>query len=321
MDTESGTIIVTGGLGFIGKNFAHQASTQFKEKIILDKFTYASDLDFYYSVLRPLGWKLTVGDVKHVSTSLNNVKCSSNVLIVNFAAESHVDRSFKNAKQFLDANAFGTLSLLDFCRDYGHKLLHISTDEVYGEITGVGVSEDALLNPTNPYSASKAAADLLVQTYITCFGVDAKIIRANNIFGNRQYFEKVIPKAMYRASKSMPFEVHGAKNLRRHFLHTSDFYAAIMKILISWFDSDERIFNIRADSVIGIHQLVEHIYNFYEADLDLISTGKDRPFNDSEYQVDDKKLRNLGWEPKVDFWSALDTLCSDNDIFCGNEET
>ena len=198
-----------------------------------------------------------------------------------------------------------------------NKLLHISTDEVYGEITGVGVKESALLNPTNPYSATKAAADILVQTYIRCFKVDAKIVRANNIFGERQYFEKVIPKAMYRACANKPFRIHGSKNLKRHFLHTKDFYSALSLIYKKWEENTNQIFNIGAEQAIPIRELVSYIYGLYKRNNNLISVGEDRPFNDVEYQVNDELIRSLGWYPKASFWDEIDQLCRKNDIFVG----
>ena len=301
-------VIVTGGLGFIGKNFCRSKYDNFSIKIIFDKITYASDLEFYFLTLKPLGWKLVVGDLNDIETfeKLTGLK---KCLVVNFAAESHVDHSFESAQHFMRSNALGTLSVAQFCQKNQYKLLHISTDEVYGEVTEIAADEQTLLNPTNPYSASKASADLLVQTYRKTFSLDAKIIRANNIFGHRQMSEKVIPKAIKYAYSQRKFSIHGSKLLSRHFLHTDDFSNALIAIIISWDDIETYIFNIAADESIEIRKLVKIIYQFCDADIELITIGTDRLFNDTDYKINDKVLRKLGWRPEIKFLPALKTLC------------
>ena len=302
-------IIVTGGLGFIGKNFCLEMAHRFQKKYIIDKLTYASDLDFYYEKLKEIGWELIVADVCEIDQAFRpSVKSA---VVINFAAESHVDESFENVDKFIMSNALGTQKVIDFCIKNDHKLLHISTDEVYGEQVSKAVDEKQLFNPTNPYAASKAAADLFVQTYITCFQLSAKIVRANNIFGPRQLAEKVIPKAIVSASKNEVFRLHGSKEIRRHFLHTTDFNRAILVILNSWNIDKNLIYNISSDSDISIKDLVTKIYEYMEADPMLVVSGKDRPFNDSNYSIDDSKLRSLGWSPQKDFWEEIHKLCSD----------
>jgi dTDP-glucose 4,6-dehydratase len=309
-------IIITGGLGFIGKNFACEVSAEFDRKIIIDVVTYASDLDFFYSMLKPLGWELIVADINEIQ-NIPALQTLENPIIINFAAESHVDRSFSNAKHFLMTNTAGTLAVLEFCRRQKFKLIHISTDEVYGEVTGVGACENSPLMPTNPYSATKAAADMLVQTFTKCFSVNAKIIRANNIFGSRQLVEKVIPKAIMKAGQKEPFFIQGKKDLSRHFLHTKDFSRALMKILETWASCEHQIFNIAADNVVSIRTLVETIYSYQDAPLNLIQFGPDRPFNDSEYCIDDSRIRSLGWRPLECFEHKLRELCFDGEFFEG----
>ena len=317
---NSKNIVITGGLGFIGKNFASQVSKEFDRKIIIDIITYASDLDFFYSQLKPFGWELIVADINNIE-NISALHILENPIIINFAAESHVDRSFSNAKKFLVANTAGTLAVLEFCRHKNFKLIHISTDEVYGEVTGVGACENSPLMPTNPYSTTKAAADMLVQTFTKCFAVDAKIIRANNIFGSRQLVEKVIPKAIMRASKKEPFFIQGKKDLSRHFLHTKDFSRALMKILKTWTSSEHQIFNISANDMISIKTLLETIYSNQDAPLDLIQFGPDRPFNDSEYCIDDTRIRSLGWRPLECFEDKLRELCDNKEFFEGQHFT
>ena len=301
-------LIVTGGLGFIGKNYCALEEKWNCDKVILDKVTYASDLDFYYEHLKPRGWRLLVADTSDLnSLPPDSFFCKS--LILNFAAESHVDRSFSNAAVFLRSNALGTLNLVEKALKSSSRLLHISTDEVYGEILTDSVDESAVLNPTNPYSATKAAGDILVQTYIKCFGLQAKVIRANNIFGPRQLDEKVIPKAIHAALQGDIFYVHGTKDLRRSFLHSSDFAAALDIVLDSWQESEFNLFNVAGEVDVSIRELVERIYTFCGADLSLIKIGEDRPFNDGAYQINDQRLRQLGWKPRANFWVELKDLC------------
>ena len=303
-------IIVTGGLGFIGKNFCESVSEIYVKKFVIDKVTYASDLDFFYEVLKPKGWKLIVADIVDIENYRHILE--QNHLVVNFAAESHVDSSFNNVDRFTHSNTLGTQKVIEFCLKYHHRLLHISTDEVYGEQAGAAVDETHILSPTNPYSATKAAADLFVQTYIKCFNLDAKIVRANNIFGPRQLVEKVIPKAIFCAQNQLEFQLHGTKEIRRHFLHTSDFNNALQIIVQSWDQSSHRIFNIASDNDVSIRELVEKIYKLFSITCDKIEIGQDRPFNDQQYAINDDRLRQLGWSPSRDFWIEIQKLCSEN---------
>lgn len=303
-------IVVTGGLGFIGKNFCASVSEKYVGKFIIDKVTYASDLDFFYDVLKPKGWKLIVADIVDIGNYRNNLV--QNCLVVNFAAESHVDSSFSNVDRFTHSNALGTQKVIEFCLNNHHRLLHISTDEVYGEQAGAAVDETHILAPTNPYSATKAAADLFVQTYIKCFNLDAKIVRANNIFGPRQLVEKVIPKTILHAQNQLNFQLHGSKEIRRHFLHTSDFNNALQIIVQSWDQSSDRIFNIASDNDVSIRELVQKIYNLFSLGSDKIEIGPDRPFNDQQYAINDDRLRRLGWRPTRDFWIEIDKLCAES---------
>ena len=312
-------IIVTGGLGFIGKNFCRYVSGEFDNKLIIDKITYASDLDFFYTELKPKGWELIVGDVVNIEELVVGLPNLNRHLIINFAAESHVDNSFSNASKFLYSNGMGTLALLDFCRTHKNKFLHISTDEVYGENSGIGLTEDAALNPTNPYAATKAAADILVRTYIKSFKVDAKIVRANNIYGNRQLVEKVIPKAIYSAKNKKQFLLHGSKDLKRHFLHTDDFSEALLTVLGHWLEKRDVVYNVGANESVEIRKLVKYVYSTLNADPKLIQIGADRPFNDIEYEVNDDLIRGIGWSPKKDFWLEIHRICQSGSIFLGGQ--
>ena len=301
-------ILVTGGLGFIGKNFCALNSDRYQSKFILDKVTYASDLDFYHEVLKPAGWVLIVSDIVEIN-KVDYLRKVENLTVVNFAAESHVDASFGNSDLFYQSNVFGALRTSEFCLANNYSLLHISTDEVYGEQVSDKASEEDPLTPTNPYSAAKAAADILVQTYIKCFNLNAKILRPTNAYGPKQLNEKVIPKAIDAALNNEQFFIHGYKDLARHFLHVNDLSEGIQKVLDNWNEDMHTVYNISGAHVIKIRELVEFIYKFYDRNLGLIAVTDDRPFNDEMYNIDDQKIRNLGWSPQEDFWQNIELLC------------
>ena len=314
-------LLVTGGLGFIGKNFCKLNNLLCDEKIIIDKFSYASDLNFYIKELKPVGWKLIIEDISNIE-NIKALQGYDEIDILNFAAESHVDNSFELSELFLKENTMATLKLLNYVKSSISKirLLHISTDEVYGAVDNHPATELSRLNPTNPYSASKAAGDLLAQTYKTCFSVNLKIIRANNIFGPGQLEEKLIPKAIVFSKRRENFYLHGSKKIKRHFVHVHDFTSAIEIIFKQWEIESFHIYNISGDESYFISDVVDKIYS--ENGLDpneFIKIGEDRPFNDIEYKVDDTRLRALGWKPKIIFWEELSKLNRENSILSNNK--
>ena len=309
------TALVTGGLGFIGKNFVRDVSDRYENIIIIDKFSYASDIDFYKKYNSSSALVLQrVAELKLEPY----VALYGTIDIYNFAAESHVDRSFENGPTFVESNVLDACHLLEEVKKFRDsvRLIHISTDEVYGECNHIAAEEGDLFNPTNPYSASKAAADLLVQTYKKCFLINAITIRANNVFGEGQYFEKLIPKAIYRAANSLKFELHGDGKMQRHFLHTSDFSLALINLVSIWDELDEDIFNIAGDDELTIHEVVSLVYGNFDLDPQnfLVFKG-DRPFNDKRYLVSDIRIRATGWEPKANFELELKQLCATHAYF------
>lgn len=316
------SLLVTGGLGFIGKNFCLNILNNlnilpdYTNKIIIDKNTYASDLDYYNKNLSN-DWELIIDSCANIKNYINQ---NESYDIIHFAAESHVDNSFTNARYFFQANVIDTLEMLEVLRNNpkNYRLIHISTDEVYGEQVNEPATEMSPLTPTNPYSASKTSADILVQTYKKCFQIDTKIIRANNIYGDYQLVEKVIPKAIFLARQKKQFFLHGSKSLKRHFLHTKDFSQAIYMLLCQWENINYDIFNIAGDNSYFIKDIVKKIYEMSNLDpKHFIKTGDDRPFNDTEYKVNDKIIRSLGWSPKVDFWDELKDIHLRNAVLEG----
>jgi UDP-glucose 4,6-dehydratase len=291
-------IVITGGAGFIGSHVVERMAEEFPnaEMAILDKMTYAADIDNIDHMLLRGHRRLHVGDVadfEFVRRVTEKADC-----VLHLAAESHVDNSFGNSLHFTHSNTLGTHSILEACRiNNVRNLIHVSTDEVYGEIAeGMHVESD-LLDPTNPYSASKAAADMLVNSYVHCFKMPIISVRANNIYGTRQYPEKIIPRFTMLGLTGHKFTMHGNGQNRRRFLAAQDFASALV-LLISKGAQGE-IYNIGSDdefSNLDIARMIsEHLNLRIESPIAFVD---DRPFNDCRYAIDSSKLKALGWVAK-----------------------
>ncbi len=289
-------LVITGGLGFAGKNFYLLNRHKWKNIIIIDKNTYASDLK-YFKKIKLKNHKLVLADIckKH----LYEKYIDKNTILIHFAAESHVDKSFNSSLNFTINNTFGSHVLLEICRKKKpKKIIFISTDEVYGE-TFKYKNEKSLLEPTNPYSASKAGADLLAQTYIKSFSLPIIIIRSNNLYGNRQFSEKIIPAIIKALVSNKKVSIHGKGQTSRHFLHINDFCNAINIIIAK--SKLREIYNIRGRKCYKILDLMKKMSKVANLDYKKHFTFiKDRPFNDKVYKISVSKLRKLGWtENKV----------------------
>ncbi len=290
-------ILITGGAGFIGSHVVERMMKEYPEAIfyILDKMTYAADIRNLDGLLDWQRCHLIVGDLTDFelcSRITRDMDC-----VLHIAAESHVDNSFGNSLQFTRSNTLGTHCLLEACRINGvPRIIHVSTDEVYGEIAEGAHTEKDLLNPTNPYSASKAGADMMAISYIHSFKLPITIVRGNNIFGIRQYPEKIIPKFILLALSGRKMTIHGNGKNRRRFLAVEDFAEAL--VLLLHVGKRGEIYNI------GTHDEYEN------ADIARMLCGllglrfeesvayiEDRPFNDFRYALDSTKLESLGWAP------------------------
>lgn len=293
-------ILLTGGAGFIGSHVFEKLAHQYpsSEIIILDKMTYAADYENISRSIKSGQRVLTVGDVCDFTLCKELTK---NVdIIFHLAAESHVDNSFGNSLVFSTSNTLGSHTLLEAARLNEVPLfIHVSTDEVYGEISEGSFNENDVLNPTNPYSASKASADMFVNSYRHSFNMPIITVRANNIYGVRQYPEKIIPKLILQMIRGNKLTLHGTGQNVRHYLSARDFADAL--ILVAESGNAGEIYNIGSSDEYKNIEIAEMICEYFESDKnEKIVFIEDRPFNDSRYSIDFNKLKNLGWVQNYD---------------------
>ncbi|NHN60123.1 MULTISPECIES: dTDP-glucose 4,6-dehydratase [Halorussus] len=298
-------ILVTGGAGFIGSNFVHYVlgNHEDDEVVTLDALTYAGTRDNLDGVLDNSRHKFVKGDIgdrELVSDLVSDVDA-----VVNFAAESHVDRSIEGAKPFVSTNVQGTQTLLDAAKEANVKrFLQISTDEVYGQVLDGRFAEDDQLNPRNPYAATKAGADLLAQSYQTTHDLPVLITRTCNNFGPRQHSEKLIPKFIQNAAAGKPLPVYGDGSNVREWLYVEDNCRAIDLVLRE--GEVGEVYNIGSHTEKTNLEVTKLILDAVGASKDLIEFVEDRAGHDQRYALESRKINALGWDPCYSFEEALD---------------
>jgi dTDP-glucose 4,6-dehydratase len=299
-------LLVTGGAGFIGSNFVRRllAGDKPLELINLDKLTYAGNLENLAEVSGDSRYRFLRGDIADPE-ALRAAFSERVDAVVNFAAETHVDRSIEEAAPFLQTNVLGTHALLDACCKHRVPLLvHISTDEVYGSApAGQSFDEGCVLDPRSPYSASKAAADHLVNAYACTFGLRCIILRCTNNFGPFQFPEKLIPLVIANALEDKPVPVYGDGMNERDWIFVTDFCAAIEHVLEDGCAGE--IYNVSAGRPRANLEIIRSILQQLGKPESLIHFVTDRPGHDRRYALDSAKLRGLGWQPRVSFEEGL----------------
>ena len=299
-------LVVTGGAGFIGSNFIrHVLAAHADDSIVnLDKLTYAGNLKNLADVTDSPRYRFVHGDVcdaKMVRDVLRGADA-----VVNFAAESHVDRSLVEPDAFLRTDVFGVFTLLEAVRELGiPRFVHISTDEVYGSLATGSARESDPLRPSNPYSASKAGGDLLALAYWQTHRVPVVVTRSSNNFGPFQYPEKVIPLFITNALDDQPLPLYGDGRNVRDWLYVVDNCTALDLVLRK--GKDGEVYNIGGGHEVENIVLTRDILRLTGKPETLIRPVKDRPGHDRRYSVDSKKVRQLGWAPKHPFGKALET--------------
>ncbi len=294
-------ILVTGGAGFIGSAYVrHRLRVHPGEGVrVLDKLTYAGrreNLEGLY------GCELVVGDIADAGAVCAAVEgCDA---VVNFAAETHVDRSIESPGEFIQTDVFGTFVLLEAAREAGARHLQVSTDEVYGSIEGGSFTESSPLEPSSPYSASKAGGDLLIGAYQSTYGTESLIVRASNNYGPRQHPEKLIPLCILNALAGDPLPVYGDGLQVRNWLWVDDFATAIDVVLER--GEPGQAYNVGGPDERANIDVVREIVRLTGRDESLIEHVTDRPGHDRRYSLGSEKIRALGWEPKVRFADGLE---------------
>jgi len=303
MKKSSFKILVTGGAGFVGSEFVRQAIGFGHNVIVIDKLTYAGDLQRLKSVKDKFTFYKT--DIVHQQRVRGIFKKERPQAVVHFAAESHVDRSILDDAEFVRSNICGTQNLLTASRQSGvEKFIHLSTDEVYGDIVRGKFKEDFPLRPNSPYSSSKGAADLLVGAYVHTFKFPAIIVRPSNNYGPWQYPEKFIPVIIYKAIKGEKVPVYAQGQNVREWLHISDCAGAIMQVLQK--GRPGSVYNIGSGDERKNIDLVKIILGILGRPEKLITFVKDRPGHDWRYALNTDKIRKeLSWKPQTDFESGI----------------
>ena len=311
-------ILVTGGLGFIGSNFIHYIYENFQdyEIINLDAGLIGSNKQNLKQIENSERYQFFEGNINDKSLIEKIIPQVDGV--INFAAESHVDRSILDSKPFLESNIMGVYTILDVIRYKNPKckFLQISTDEVFGSLETGFAKEKDVFKPSNPYSASKASAELIAESYKKTYGLDILITRCTNNFGPYQFPEKVIPKTIIRSQKDMKIPIYGTGENIRDWIYVKDHCDAIMKVFLNG-ESGES-YNIAGSNEITNVELIKKILKSLGKSEDLIYFVEDRPGHDLRYGVDSSKIRdNLGWKPSHSFEEGLkDTI----DWYISNKE-
>lgn len=311
-------ILVTGGAGFVGANYVRHllAARPSRRVVVYDKLTYAGNLDNLLGLAEQHGdrYAFVQGDVCDAGHVRRVVGQHGIDAIVNFAAESHVDRSLVEPRTFLDTNVDGTWVLLEAARQFGLRMHHVSTDEVYGQVMHGSASEDDRLDPRSPYSASKAAADLLCLAYRASFGVRVTITRGSNSIGPYQYPEKIVPLFITRALDGLPLPVFGDGLAVRDYLHVEDHCRAIDLVLHEGIAGET--YNVGGGNEVTCGDVARMILDALGRPRSLATSVADRPGHDRRYSLDCARAWALGWRPRLDFDRALQATI---DWYVGNE--
>ena len=299
------TILVTGGAGFIGSHFIRHLLTQRHDYNVInvDALSYAADLSRVKDVSCDERYRFVKADIRDAE-EIRKVFTEKIDAVVHFAAETHVDNSIDTPALFADVNVKGTLNLLNIARENKiEKFIHISTDEVYGEIEKGTFSEESPILPNSPYSSSKAAADCFIRSYIRTYGFPAIIIRPCNNYGPWQYTEKFIPVAVCSVLRDLKIPVYARGLNRREWLYVEDCAEAIALVL----EEGEigEIYNLGSGTEKRNIDLAEQILEILGKPKDFIDFVKDRPGHDLRYALDSSKIHGLGWKAKTDFKDGI----------------
>ena len=298
-------ILVTGGAGFIGSNYIRYVLAKYHDiKVVnLDLLTYAGRMENIRDFIHDPRHKFVKGDIRDRKKVQQVMKDGFNA-VINFAAETHVDRSIVKAGSFITTDVYGTYTLLDTAKNCNvEKFVQISTDEVYGSIESESFKESDNLQPSSPYSASKAAGDLMALAFYKTYGLPVTITRSSNNFGSHQHLEKLIPKIVIRALHDKTLPLYGDGQQVRDWLYVMDNCEAIDTVL--WKGKAGEAYNIASGNEYQNIQIAKLVLQTLKKPQSLISFVQDRPGHDRRYSLDTSKIGNLGWRPKHMLEDAL----------------
>ena len=297
-------LLVCGGAGFIGSTFVRQRLLEHGDEVtVLDKLTYAGREENFHDFAEHPRFQFRRGAIEDPAAVAGAIDAGTPQAIVNFAAETHVDRSISEPDAFVATHALGTFVLLEAARTAELAYLQVSTDEVYGSIEAGSFSEDSPLRPSSPYSATKTGADLLVQSYFHTYRLAATICRGSNNYGPYQYPEKLIPLMSLNALHGDPLPVYGDGLQVRNWLHSSDFSRAIGHVLEH--GAAGEVYNAGGPGEQTNLAVVRQIVELTGAEAAQIEHVPDRPGHDRRYSLSSEKVRALGWRPRVAFSDGL----------------
>ena len=291
-------LLVTGGLGFIGSNFILHVLKNYDdiEIINVDAELLGSNHENLAEVKNVPKYEFVKGNI--TNRRLMEDLISRTDVVVNFAAESHVDRSIADADPFLRSNIRGTYTILDIIKNQKKRFVHISTDEVFGSIESGSAVETLQFNPSSPYAATKAAAELLINSYFVTYGCDVVITRCSNNYGPRQYPEKLIPKTIFLAKQNKKIPIYGTGKSIRDWIYVDDHCEAVMLALQKGKAGES--YNISVSNEIDVLTIVKNILTLLDKPLSNLQFGEGRPGEDLRYSLDSTKIREeLGWRPMI----------------------
>ena len=297
-------LLVCGGAGFIGSNFVRLRLRESGDEVaVLDKLTYAGREENFHDIAEDPAFSFVRGAIEDAEAVRGAIDAHAPDAIVNFAAETHVDRSIAEPDAFVRTHALGTHVLLEAARERELRYLQVSTDEVYGSIEDGSFTEDSPLRPSSPYSATKTGADLLVQSYFHTYGLQATICRGSNNYGAYQYPEKLIPLMILNAMHGDSLPVYGDGMQVRNWIHATDFARAIGHVLEH--GAAGEVYNAGGPDECANIEVVRRVVELTGASDELIEYVTDRPGHDRRYSLSSAKVRALGWEPRVRFEQGL----------------
>ena len=298
-------LLVTGGLGFIGSNFVLNVLKNNSDIIVTNV-----DAELTGSDLRNLDGLKDSSNYKYVKGNITNKILMEELIgnsdaVINFAAETFVDRSILDANQFLVSNIRGTYTILEILRKQKKRLVQISTDEVYGSLENGSATEDFRYNPSNPYAATKASAELLVNSYVKTYDLDCVITRCTNNYGPRQFYEKLIPKTIFLANQDKKIPIYGTGKNIRDWIFVDDHCEAVYNVLLNGKSGES--YNISSNNELDNTTIVKKILEIMNKSGNLIEFVDDRPGHDLRYSLDSSKIRkSLKWAEKTTFQEGLE---------------